>query len=235
MNNHFKSSVGFSLAEVLIAIAIVGIIATMVIPGAVEDVNKKIWVNQMKDNLDLFQGAARILATNNKGSLAGYFTSSNDLMNKFCTSLDCVQTCLAGQNVGICYHAGSSSWRNLSNNFGSSRDSWPRAILANGTLIAFEYNNINCDNNDYIRNGENMLCSKLHVDINGFKGPNTLGRDLFEFWVIKDGLIPDGAFGTTGYTADWNDSASRCADTSTDPNSGHGCAGRIIIEGGMNY
>jgi len=31
-------------------------------------------------------------------------------------------------------------------------------------------------------------CGRIYVDINGTKGPNVYGKDLFEFKIFKDGI-----------------------------------------------
>ena len=87
------------------------------------------------------------------------------------------------------------------------------------------------------------------VDINGSKGPNIVGRDIFEFQIalenkndIKQGtIIPTGSKLDeiySGYsTAYWQNNnycSTTNVNTKDDTNSRY-CAGRVLEEDAMNY
>ena len=63
-------------------------------------------------------------------------------------------------------------------------------------------------------------CGRIRVDVNGFKSPNTVGRDIFDIFILENKIVPKGTD----------------LDTSQCPaDHGWGCAGKILRENGMNY
>ncbi len=82
----------------------------------------------------------------------------------------------------------------------------------------------------------------IFIDVNGKEGPNTVGRDLFHFYVGAEGILyPFGGKDVANYEGDtgqdWSSSTygSRCTDGSKG-NNGWGCTGRLIDEGyKINY
>lgn len=43
------------------------------------------------------------------------------------------------------------------------------------------------------------LCFSILVDVNGADKPNFASKDLFEFFVLKDGIVPAGTAGTDSW------------------------------------
>ena len=75
----------------------------------------------------------------------------------------------------------------------------------------------------------------VYIDVNGKKSPNTIGRDLFTFYVGSDGVLyAAGGRDVAAYenTTLWSDSNSMwaCTDT-TIKNHGWGCTAMVIAEG----
>jgi len=71
----------------------------------------------------------------------------------------------------------------------------------------------------------------LRIDVNGLKGPNTLGRDVFEFIVGEDGIVyPNYGkeqsiyYGKPEYY--WKNNDYYCSKSKN--SSGLGCAGRVM-------
>lgn len=61
----------------------------------------------------------------------------------------------------------------------------------------------------------------IAVDVNGSKGPNVWGRDVFLFdLIVNKGIIPAGS-----------ESTATCSKTS----SGYGCTAKVLKENAMNY
>lgn len=228
---------GFTLAEVILTLTIVGIIAALSIPPLLQTTQDAQFATAMKKAYSDFASASSLIKSDNAGTLVNVFSSHNSLMQVFCTKMSCIKQCLAGQDLGICSYSSDTSWKNLGGNKGwYNPDSYARAILNGGASIFFENMSSKCDQGDYKKNGKNALCSKLHIDLNGFKGPNVAGRDIFEFFLTDASLVPDGAVGTIGFSNNWDASDSQCSPkNTTDNRSGHGCAGRILIEGKVNY
>lgn len=74
---------------------------------------------------------------------------------------------------------------------------------------------------------------RLYIDVNGDKGPNTFGKDIYVFYVTDDGkVIANGSKKANDLEIDttyWNSENGCSGDTSG--GSGLYCAGRVVEEG----
>ncbi|MDD3150493.1 MAG: prepilin-type N-terminal cleavage/methylation domain-containing protein [Candidatus Gastranaerophilales bacterium] len=232
MKNIFKKKFGFTLAETLIVIAIIGIIAGIAIPtlfGTTSDAELKAkWKKQYSD----LTQATMMIVVDNGGTLAGAFpgdaAGSEDLKNAFASKLNIIKDCsgtsgYGGTGTGAsaegCWHEGNNSWYYLN---GTGRDSVLSSglILNNGSLVHFIFNKTDCSYSvgDYFR------CGYIYVDTNGFKKPNTIGKDIFGMNISVNALIPFGAQGLY-------DPETSCIEGSTaSTNQGHGCAAKYLYE-----
>ncbi|MDD3151029.1 MAG: prepilin-type N-terminal cleavage/methylation domain-containing protein [Candidatus Gastranaerophilales bacterium] len=231
-----KKKSGFTLAETLIVIAIIGIIASIVTPmlfGTTSDAElKAAW---KKSYSDLTQ-ATQLIAVDNGGTLAGAFTGdvlgSEDLKNAYASKLNIIKDCsgtstYGGTGTGAsaegCWHSGANSWYKL-NGIGLNSYSYPGLIINNGSLMYFYLNRSDC-NFDLSTYGANYTrCGFLIIDINGFKKPNIYGKDIFMVNITSNALVPAGARG-------FYDLSTTCIEGSTAiDNTGTGCAAKYLYE-----
>lgn len=188
---------GFTLAEVLITLGIIGIVAAMTIPTLMNNIQdaqfKSVW---KKEYSALAQAAQRYVqenttfvgVTNYPAALGAYMN-----VNKYCTtsytegcwlpsdSYKYLKSNVCGSIAGIPDNCGNK-------NLGTSRG----MILSDGTTITTLAAWPNCD----LWGG---ACAWILVDVNGFRLPNVVGRDTFGLWVIKNKIVPMG--GVTGMSA----------------------------------
>ncbi|MDD3149798.1 MAG: prepilin-type N-terminal cleavage/methylation domain-containing protein [Candidatus Gastranaerophilales bacterium] len=225
---------GFTLAETLIVIAIIGIIASIVTPmlfGTTSDAElKAAWKKQYSD----LSQATMMIVADNGGTLAGAFpgdlAGSEDLKNAFAEKLNIIKDCSgmdifggsgSGASAEGCWHSGTNSWYYLNGN--SLADlGHPSLILNNGSLMYFRYEKSDCSyslsGTDYTR------CGHILIDINGFKKPNTIGKDIFAVSITSNAII---TFGARGHY----DPATDCIEGSTaTTNTGHGCSAKYLYE-----
>ena len=88
-------------------------------------------------------------------------------------------------------------------------------ITTDGILYSIEVGSTNSD-------GSFTENNRVYIDINGSKGPNTFGKDVFQFIRVKEkGILPDC------YTEDTNTINSNCSITGD----GLCCAQRIMMNG----
>ncbi|MDD3149911.1 MAG: prepilin-type N-terminal cleavage/methylation domain-containing protein [Candidatus Gastranaerophilales bacterium] len=227
---------GFTLAETLIVIAIIGIIASIVTPmlfGTTSDAELKAkWKKQYSD---LAQATMMIVADNG-GTLAGAFpgdvAGSEDLKNAYASKLNIIKDCsgtssYGGTGTGAssegCWHSGTNSWYYLN---GTGRGNYisPGLILNNGSLIWFYIEKSDCSYDTSYADGDYTQCGYISVDINGFKKPNIIGKDIFYLAITPNALIPLGARG-------YFDPLTSCIEGSTSSsNYGYGCSAKYLYE-----
>ncbi|MDD3150466.1 MAG: hypothetical protein PHV68_06490, partial [Candidatus Gastranaerophilales bacterium] len=96
----------------------------------------------------------------------------------------------------------------------------PGLILNNGSLMRFYLNKSDCS---YPR-GDYTGCGHLYIDINGFKKPNIIGKDVFIAIITSNTLIPSGARG-------YFEPSITCIEGSTAlTNNGEGCSAKYLYE-----
>ena len=209
---------GFTLAEVLITLVIIGVIAAMTIPTLINKTQNQEFVSRLKKSYStLAQVTTQIVA--DRGAPINWVTSTDDIYNLYKSKLINVKDC--GPDSGcfeqtIKYLNGSvfsSAW-----NTGSYHR---RVIMGDGTQLLFGGASTDfsaeCSLQKY---GSNNVCQSIFVDVNGNKNPNTFGKDIFCFLLTENGLFP------AGYEQE-----TYCSKTS----SGYDCAARVLRENAINY
>jgi prepilin-type N-terminal cleavage/methylation domain-containing protein len=186
---------GFTLAEVLITLLIIGIIASITIPGLIADMQDQQYKVAWKKTYSDFSQAVRKLSMDNAGNLINAFSSHDDLRNKVISNLSYTKTCDSGVPRGIngCWPA---SWHLASGVTGDVNiTNTSRVILNNGVIASFYLHSPGCTGN-LSTNGNQ--CGEVLIDINGFKEPNKVSKDIFAFEILRNGNItPAGSQSTT--------------------------------------
>jgi prepilin-type N-terminal cleavage/methylation domain-containing protein len=208
----------FTLAEILITLMIIGVVASLVVPNIINDAQnaelKTAWKKAFAD----FSQASRRLAQDNGGSLIGILSNGDDARDELGNYLSSTKKCNAGSALGHdgCWNA------QIYNLSGTPYDFWDisiwsRMVLSNGMLIAFAAVSPDCT---YYRAAKDNGCGVIGIDVNGFKGPNTVGKDIFFGFITDNGNFE--AFGKPG--DEWTSIQSGC-DLSVHGNAyGYTCA-----------
>ena len=224
----------FTLAEVLITLGIIGIVAAMTIPNLVNDYNNNHFSELFKDTYSKLSQVSMTIASENGDSMETFYasgTNAQKVFDEFSKHLKFSKVCGLFDANGGCFHSTVRSQLNgnpssYPHSGYSQSPGWATGILTNGVSIAFRDNNRNsCKNN----RGDGVLtfCDSIEIDVNGPKLPNKLGRDVFSMNVLKNGRIdPSGAHISA------EDLEASC-NVVTGP--GHGCSYRVITEGKQNY
>ena len=178
----------FTLAEVLITLAVIGIVAALTLPGLIKNHNEKAWSTAK----DLWE--KKLTETVRRMNIDGVMTgheSTEDFMNTFKNYMKVIKTC-DKDDINKCYspkivQTGSDSEpievqtsdlktaENLGNDWETNTMSF---VIADGTTAIFAYNP-NCAYADPIEDtGSQVSCLGFMVDVNGKKGPNRVGDDI---------------------------------------------------------
>lgn len=223
-NNHLK--VAFTLAEVLITIGIIGVVAAMTLSAIIQNRKNKELQTALSKNYSVLQSALQ-KANYDNGELITPLNSDNRrlkpvLLKQMKYAKDC------GFESCIKYSAGVDN---------------------SGAVTSFMIKNYKTFNNktlstDYFDDGQFMLNDGslylienptvkqifITIDINGMnQKPNKWGHDLFTFQIMNDGkLLPMGAQGTN-----FSKDAIYCSPTSSSSVNGIGCTYKALTD--KNY
>ncbi|MFH0703346.1 MAG: prepilin-type N-terminal cleavage/methylation domain-containing protein [bacterium] len=197
----------FTLAELLVVLVVVGVIGGIAIPAVYQNIQDAQNKTQWKATYSMFAQAVRELATDNGGDLAGTFTNADVFRDKILAYMNYVKKCDAGTPVGS-----NGCWSDITYKLSGenySFISWTRAALNNGVLMTSYIASSSCASN---LSGRGNTCSFVGFDVNGFQGPNKIGKDIFALWVLRDGnILPTGSKGDFCY----NNPASYSCDVVT--------------------
>mgnify|MGYP003092850855 CR=1 FL=1 len=202
---------GFTLAEVLVTLGIIGVVSAMTVPSLMQNYQKQSYVTQLhKVYNELSQALMQYQTDKNALNLTEAGLTSEAAFDDFFKNyFKVIQSC---DSIKGCF---ADSYRSLSGSdySGAMEPAHTSYILASGAAIRPRYG----------KNGD--LLVNLAVDINGKKGPNVHGRDLFYMFIYNNGLIDDRGISAPMSEEDRNSSYnSRCKAIS---NIG-GCFGKIL-------
>ncbi len=164
---------GFTLAEVLITLAIIGVVAALTIPSVVKNYQKIQTVTQLKKVYSALANTTN-LAVVDEGPIntweigtGGSGQSAIDFANKYLTPyLKVSKDCKTNTTSDCAFYY---SYLN-SNTVNTMSASSTRFYLNDGTLLAVAV----------IDEGPRRYANVM-VDINGQKKPNILGKDVFHY------------------------------------------------------
>ena len=205
----------FTLAEVLITLGIIGVVAAMTMPSLIQNYQEKATVTRVKKVYNVLSTALQSAYfengkynenVNDSGQTFYEYISPYLKFQKYCgTEKGC------WPDVTI-KHLHGENWANL-----DSYQNYIKAILADGTLFQF------------YRNAE------IRVDVNGFKGPNTVGRDIFYFAIKDDKVIPIGLQNEKDNSDGADKFNKYCNISSSIDYNGIACTGWVITNENMDY
>ncbi|MBR6163678.1 type II secretion system protein [bacterium] len=224
MKNSYK---GFTLAEVLITLVIIGVIAALTVPSLINKTNNEETVSRLKKVYStLAQTTNLIIAEEGtpRADKGGWANSFDNVFNLYKKHMNKAREC--GSNDGCFEQLDNRGYKSLSgsyryNNWNADTTEWARKlVLADGTQVVIEYYPTTANDCNGHWGGSDNFCFQIWADVNGSKKPNQYGRDVFMFAVKEQGLYPGGC-----------DYDGECTTTSQ----GGGCACKVLREGAMNY
>lgn len=208
---------GFTLAEVLITLAIIGVVAALTIPVVVRNYQKTQTVVKLKKVYTTLANTTNLIISQ-EGAVKNWATSVNNIYGLYRSKLklirDCgsAEGCIEGSPYKYLSGGQTTDW--------DTRTDMRKVILADGTQMTMEIVDASCSTNNFVTNGSNNICAAFLVDLNGLKAPNQIGRDIFEFVLKEKGVEPAGC-----------DIDNICNKNNT----GYSCACKVIRENTINY
>jgi prepilin-type N-terminal cleavage/methylation domain-containing protein len=217
----------FTLAEVLITIGIIGVVAAITLPTLMHKIKGKIVQNELKHVHAVLNQAYKLAIAEN-GDITGWeLKTANSapgalaIYSYFKPYLKIGKDC--GTGTG-CFYSGTykalfnDSWAWQPNTY----PVYAKVKLLDGTSLAFWGNgNTNCRNTD-------TYCGAIYFDINGDAPPNKAGVDYFKFQILKDGVVAVKISDSDPY-------GSHCKYMDTSDTNGVYCADWVMKRGNLDY
>lgn len=231
----------FTLAEVIIVIGIIGIVAEMTIPTLVNNFTNKQFAVAFLENYSILSQVSKQLIADNGGDLTNAYATPALMMSAMATKLKVQKTCPGASTIGDCWASKVANIdKSVSDLGGAANTSYmwdsDTVVMNNGAVVLVNrgYYSIGCSQSGFFSgNGNKGVCAMVYLDVNGLKSPNILGRDVFAFYFANSsGILPDGYPGTDDYGGgDW----SLCDPSAGGVWNGIACGGRILVKGSMDY
>ena len=242
---HWNNSrkIAFTLAEVLITLGIIGVVAAMTMPSLITNYRVKETVSKLKKVNTIFNNAF-LQAKEENGEISDWGLSNSTL------DTDTDDGSIANSNYGrdkfleilskhlktisMCKYSDNSCevYRptNLQGDIDNSDSYSNRLVLADGTIIGHVYLNNTACNTNWGSGALSQSCGSFKVDLNGSKKPNMYGKDIFQFDITVNGIVPSGiATDISG-----NNFEESCIKSNSRMN-GVGCTGWVIYNENMDY
>jgi len=205
----------FTLAEILVTLVIIGVVAAFTISALINSYVESSTVAKVKKGLSTI-GQAKKLAELQHGPIIGWeFSNSSQIWDYLKPYVSLAKDCGTSSE---CYPRENLYYLNGSIQSASNANSTSHKImLADGSLMWLSKYDGKCVFSQPYASNITDICASVGYDINGSKAPNTIGKDIFYYYINIDGVYP----------IDHND----CRKTS----SGWGCAAYIIKNNNMKY
>lgn len=213
-----KVKFGFTLAEVLITLGIIGVVAAITIPNLMTNNKAKKLRSQFLKSYTTVQQVFKLMEADDVSTDPSSYNRNNGDMfyRTFKTYLAGSTDCYGKKSIP-CYDFNTDKYKNLNNTAAVWKYYFDdgQILLQDGTLLLFEQ-----------PSGEGALHIWIFVDINGVKEPpNRLGYDLFLFYFAEGELKTMGDKGTP-----MTDNDKYCSLSSTNGINGATCAHRAKTE-----
>ena len=191
-----KKHKGFTLSEILLALSIVGVLACMMVPMIISNVQQNQFNFGVNQAYTMLSQAILQIQYQNGGIVN--VTSGTSLASDLCNAMQCVQT---GTSASLyspisnpfyySTYKGSSFLSNI------ATDANPGVILSNGMYLFDIHTYASCVGTYGIN-----ACGNIGVDINGpYQGPNMNGEDVYSFFVVLNNgvysILPSGTANDT--------------------------------------
>ena len=240
--NHNKSRKnGFTLAEVLITLGVIGVVAALTLPSVISNYKEREYIAKLKKSYSILNQAFTAAIVDNE-TVDNWCEKPLDnnqcavnMLNILSKHMNVSQSCVFGD--GKCF---SKKYHNydLSNDTGLFLH---RAMITSDGIAyglnitagdGYTNNWCKTTTNDLSISGYYDHCGYIYVDVTGPKSPNVFGKDLFIFKIFKNGVRPGGISDDTVWTETFK---NQCLGEKVYGLSKAWCAGWVIMNDNMDY
>jgi len=213
---------GFTLAETLMTLVIIGVIAALTIPSLINSINDIAYVTALKKNYSVISNAFN-LVNKFEGNMYEDWEHQDGNQDVLYQNYTYLKKYL--HVIRECNNKAGCWSKDLTQKPGGGAAEGASEIGMGGDIIAFSLNdgtNVCLDywsQSDIINKfgvNKNLMSAPLSVwvDVNGDRKPNKLGKDVFAFVLTSQGIVPAGI----------NNNSAHCKST------GYDCAAKYLIK-----
>ena len=215
-----KAKRGFTLAEVLITLVVIGVVAAITVPTIANTHTDHMYISALKKNYSVLSNAFKLTKDydyNDYKDWSHKDSNNNVIWENYTYLKQYLYVIRECKNEKGCWSDDITKAPTGQNAMSASE------LGIGGNIITFTLNdgtNVDLDywsKSDIIKNFgvekdlfDNTL--SIFVDVNGDKKPNMLGRDVFAFILTEKGVVPAGL----------NNKSKNCKTT------GYDCAAKYI-------
>ena len=242
----------FTLAETLITLGIIGVVAAITIPGLLQRAEEKVVVNKVLQVYSILTNTYNALLDEYGSPNTWEGISENNLRqanslaiaNHFAKKSKLNNICFTSKPQCHLYKGKTKYDALVSGALGSAYTVLDD-VAGNLNDMTLVFSNMSASCNgwadfswDSVTKNPNSpyyhACGVIHVDINGISKPNVYGRDLFEFIYTDTKIVPLGTPPTPYYSlrTSCNGALKKSWDGSIN---GNFCAAWVIKKKNMNY
>ena len=198
------ASVAFTLAEVLITLGIIGVVAALTMPALINNIQDRQFRAMFKKQVSIiFQAIQKVISEDGEFYIvnAPNTNYTQEMRTNLCKIMKELKTVKSGVDCSTIQSNRTVMWHKI-----------------------YQW---------YNKKGEVQ-----YIDVNGHKGPNTIGRDIFYFYLPINGGNAPLFFGNAGNTANVNGCSGAYAVPISKDNyeedcksgSGWGCSPKYFLE-----
>ena len=218
----------FTLAEVLITLGIIGIVAAMTMPALMAKFNERVWLTRFKQTYSILTNAY-VMASKDYGYSQDWGVGSineTENLNADSELIALIMTKYMKVTPGtyryyVTYNLNGKQQSIMDSNIHVYSRPY---ILSNGTTIRFSRPS-GLSGDGVVKEYQ----AGVLVDVNGAQKPNTVGKDIFYLFLVAS--KPK----ITGYELWWVNELSCSTTRSQAWTAGGSCATWIIKNGNMDY
>ena len=229
--NKLKTKMAFTLAEVLITLVVIGVIAAITVPVLMSKYEKHVQYTAFMKAYNTVTNALELTRVQTGFPDSWTFEEHGDadaLKSYIYPYLKIAQICeeSGASDCFTPYNLKVLSGAEMGTSTGPFAGNEKTVILQDGTILGFTLDSDEVD---------------FYYDTNGPKGPNTIGRDIFIMLYV---LWPDGKWNwaSKGLFEKFgisNSTSAILAPSQCDPSNsdamGFSCVERLLKDGKMNY
>ena len=210
----------FTLAEVLLTLVIIGVLAAIAIPSLMQTTQRQEFVSGLKKAHSTLTNALYKINLKNGYPQGDYsYLDEQNFLDEFSTVTNVVKQC---DSYNSCFGNGKGFNQVYKTLSGASPTTQPgkAIILSDGEM--YTYKNMPPSGvHGLSSKDKNNTIGRIVVDINGQKKPNRYGYDTFIFYLVDEkGIVPAGNYTT-----------SDCNKT----DKGYMCAAKVLKESKIDY